>query len=538
MRRSAWPAAAFRTSGLSRLVAVALVVLSARAGGAAADTLLPAPVAVVPPLIDRAALDHALAALDGVVTRMMDRTGVPGVAVAVVADGEVVYLKGFGVREVGRPDAVGTDTVFQLASVSKPIASTIIARLVGEGRLRWTDPIRVFDPDFRLSVPHVSEEATFADMLSHRSGLSTGAGDLLEDLGFDRDTILARLREEPLTPFRAEYHYSNFGYTIAGVTAARASGTDWETLAETTLFEPLGMTRSSYRHADLLAEPDRARLHVRTGDPADRRWDALHDRNADAEAPAGGASASVADVARYLRLVLGNGGVDGAERIDAAALAATHTPQVISVSPSDPLARAGFYGFGWNVSYDEAGRVRIGHSGGFDLGAATNITLLPGEGIGIAVLTNGEPVGLAEAIGMAFFDIADHGRETVDWLGFAGGAFDAMRAAERATAASGEAPPDPVAARPDDAYVGTYANSYYGRLTVDRGADGLVFRLGPEDRIFALRHLDRDRFVFETAGENANGLSDATFEISDGEAATAVTLGFYNRNGLGTFLRE
>jgi CubicO group peptidase (beta-lactamase class C family) len=201
--RSAGPAAA--VAALTALTTACAPAGSPVAAPAASMTLPPTPPAPEA-LLTQEQVDSAVASLDGLVTDAMDRTGVPGVAVAVVYRDQVVYSKGFGVREVGRPETVDSDTVFQVASVSKPLASTVIARIVGDGVIRWDDPVRTSDPDFALSDPYVTEHATFADLLSHRGGLHTGAGDLLEDLGFDRDYILGHLDQQPLDPFRSSYN--------------------------------------------------------------------------------------------------------------------------------------------------------------------------------------------------------------------------------------------------------------------------------------------------------------------------------------------
>jgi len=280
------------------------------------------------------------------------------------------------VRKVGQDVAIDPDTLFLLASVSKPITTTVVAKLVGDGVVDWHDPAKRHNPAFGLSDPYVTAHATIADLLSHRSGLNTGSGDLLEDLGFDRDYILSHLDQQPLDPFRSTYHYSNFGYTAGGIAAAVAAGKSWEDLAEEVLFRPAGMTSASYRHADYLADEDRAYIHKRLEDGT---WAALYDRDPDAEAPAGGASASLNDMLRFLRLQLGNGTLDGKTIVDADALAQSHVPQMISVPARSQAARAGFYGFGWNVTYDDEGRARIGHSGAFELGAGTNVTFMPGR---------------------------------------------------------------------------------------------------------------------------------------------------------------
>src|SRR5262249_9796607 len=149
-------------------------------------------------------------------------TGVPGMAIVVVHDDKIVYANGLGVREVGKADRVDANTVFQLASVSKPITSTILAILVSLGIIDWDDPVGNLDPDFRLYDSLASRNLTLRDLLCHRSGLGDHEGDLLEDLGYDRATVLHRLRfAKPDSSFRSTYAYTNFGITEAAVAAAR-----------------------------------------------------------------------------------------------------------------------------------------------------------------------------------------------------------------------------------------------------------------------------------------------------------------------------
>lgn len=518
-------------------IGLASVFVLAQAVAEDAGKLQKAPVSPVPPLFDQAAIDKATSSLDGIVQDAMTRTGLPGLAVGVVYKDKVIYAKGFGVREIGKPGKIDPGTVFLLASVSKPIASTIVARLVSDGVVDWHGAARGYNPAFALSDSYVTENATIADLMSHRSGLRTGSGDLLEDLGFDRDYILSHIDQQPLDPFRVTYHYSNFGYTAGGIAASTAAGKSWEDVTEDVLFAPAGMSTASYRHADYLAHQDRAHIHARL---ADGTWAAKFDRNADAEAPAGGASGSLNDMLRFLRLQLGDGTLDGKEIVKAEALAPAHVPQTISAPPRSPAARAGFYGFGWNVSYDDEGRVRIGHSGAFELGTATNITFMPGEDLGIVVLTNGMPIGVAEAVGAAFLDVAQNGKQTVDWIGFMGGIFDQMRAAEAPEVDYTKAPADPKPPRALATYAGTYGNSYYGPLTVSEDDGRVSMIIGPQDAptTFALTHFDGDTFSFETIGENANGLAGAIFAVGDEGTAEKVVLDFYDRTGLGTFVRE
>ena len=225
--------------------------------------------------LTREQVDAALPEMEKYVTQVMEDTGVPGIAIAVVFQDEVVYLRGFGVRETGKDAPVDGDTVFQLASLSKPIASTVVAALVGEGVVDRDDKIVDLYPGFRLYDPWATREVTIRDLFAHRSGLPDHAGDLLEDLGFDLTQVLHRLRYlPPASSMRSTYAYTNFGVTLAAEAAATAAGDSWEQLSEEKLYKPLAMNSTSSRYADFLAEENRALGHVLV----DGRWAAKYAR--------------------------------------------------------------------------------------------------------------------------------------------------------------------------------------------------------------------------------------------------------------------
>ena len=215
-------------------------------------------------------------------------------------------------------------------------------------------------------------------------------------------------------------------------------------------------------------------------------------------------------------------------------------PQVIPGPPRSQASRAGFYGYGWNVSYDDQGRARLGHSGAFNLGTATNVSFLPGEDLAIVTLTNGRPIGVAEAVGAAFLDVAQNGKQTVDWVGFLGHIFESMDASDAPEVDYTDTPAKPKPGRALADYAGSYSNSYYGPLVVSAKGDALSMTMGPKaaPTTFALTHFDGDTFSFETIGENANGLAGAIFTAGEDGKPSKVVLDFYDRTGLGTFVRE
>jgi len=483
----------------------------------------------VPPYRIRA----AVAKLDGILEEARSKTGVPGVAAAVVHRGRLLYAKGFGVRDVNTRVRVNAQTVFRLASVSKAISATVVAGIVGRTKLEWSDAVVDHLPGFRLSDPYVSRHVTLADMFSHRSGLPDHAGDLLEDLGYDRAYVLRKLALEPLAPFRTQWLYTNFGLTAAAVAAATVTGKDWADIADQLLFTPLDMTSTSFRYADFERHANRAAMHVRV----DGKWLQKYDRDADPEAPAGGASSNVLDMARWMRLLLAEGRWNGRALIDRDALLEGHTPQILSGHPSTPASRSGFYGFGTNVGYDYSGRLRLNHSGAFSQGVATQFALLPSEDLGIVVLTNGMPIGVPEASTSYFLDLVVAGSFQEDWLKLYGQKLAGLYVNHSVLA--GKRPPaHPKPAKPDAFYLGTYANDFYGPIKIVARSSGLRLLIGPHPDDYPLRHWDGNRFAFFPTGENAVGITQATF-VPDaaGTRAKSVTLEYYDAEGLGRFTR-
>jgi CubicO group peptidase (beta-lactamase class C family) len=477
-------------------------------------------------------VDSAVQALEEAARAQIDENAVPGLAVAVVFQDKLVYAKGFGVKDTGTGEAVDADTVFQIASISKPIGSTVIAALVGEGKITWDSKIADLDATFEMYEPWVTREITLRDLLSHRSGLPAFAGDLLEDLGFTREEVLHRLRyQRPVTSFRSGYAYTNFGITAAAVAAAKAYGLVWEDAVEQKLYVPLGMTSTSSRYADFAARGNRAVGHVRV----DGKWEPKFKREPDAQSPAGGVSSSVNDLAKWIRLQLANGKFDGKQIVAEAALAETHFPQ--SVASRNTLSGIPqFYGLGWNVNYSDDGRLRLSHSGGFELGAGTNVNMSPSDQVGVVVFTNGSPTGVAEGLAAEFLDVALYGRATQEWLKLYKGRFAEMAAAQQGADYS-RPPASPSPAAGNEAYLGTYRNDFFGEIAIVEKDSGLAIVQGPKNMTFAMRHYDRDVFTYVTEGEMAIGTAGITFTLgADGKAARVMVENL-DAGGEGSFVR-
>jgi len=385
-----------------------------------------------------------------------------------------------------------------------------------------------------MYTPYVTRELRLRDLLCHRSGLPDHAGDLLEDMGYPAAEVLRRLRyQPPSSSFRAGYAYNNFGYSEAAYAAAKGVRSEWNQVAQEALFKPLGMKSTSYAFADYAAAKNRAKLHVLV----DGKWTAKNTRQPDAQAPAGGVSSTITDLARWMRLQLGGGKFEGKQLIQAAALAETHTPQFVTGFTPEQ-GRVASYGLGWNVIDQRGGLIVVNHSGEFALGVRTEVSLIPTEEIGITILSNGAPNGVPEGLSESFFDWALDGKLQRDWLGFANQQFVLMGESDLAqTSDFSKSPADRGAPLAPAAYVGKYQNEYFGVIEVAEKEGKLTLGLGPKLQQFALAHWDRDVYWFQPIGEMAAGRSGAVFAVGPEGRAGSVLIENLDVNGLGRFKR-
>ncbi|MCB8876855.1 serine hydrolase [Acidisoma silvae] len=480
-------------------------------------------------------IDRAMAQLDALATQVMAKSGIPGMAIAVVRNGRTVYAKGFGVRRMGAPDKVDANTVFLLASLSKPVGATVVAHEVGQHVISWNTPIVQHLPWFALDDPWVTQHVTIADMYAHRSGLPDHAGDDIQDLGYDQRQILQRLRYLPLHSFRDTYAYTNFGLTAAAEAVAAAAGTDWASLSEDAIYRPLGMTSTSSRFADFAKRPDRAIGHILVNGA----YVPKYQPQPDAQSPAGGVSSSVNDMARWMAMVMQDGVYDAQPVVDRDALLPAVTGEIVAGHSASMNARPSLYGYGFNVGTQASGRTSIGHSGAFSLGAATNFVIIPSAGIGIITLTNAPPTGAAEALNAMFMDLVQFGYVTRDWLHDYGQLMVPLMAPEGTLA--GKTPPaNPRPAEPLADYAGTYGNDYFGDAHIVRHGDTLALQLGPHATEFPLRHWDGDIFVYTPAGESApvGSVGAVTFTPGPAGKAASFAIDLYADTGRNRFARR
>lgn len=444
-------------------------------------------------------------ALDAYFAGALEAWPIPGFSVAIVKDGEVVLEKGYGVADVRGNTPVDEHTLYAIASNSKAFTAAALAQQVDAGRLSWDDRVLDHLPWFRLYDDYVTQEMRVRDLLSHRSGLGTYSGDLLwYGTDYSPEEVVRRARHlPPAFAFRDGYGYSNLMFIAAGEVLRAVSGEDWHDYVAEHFFAPLGMTRSVTSTDDLPGLPNVATPHKYVaGETLPIGW-----YNWDAMGAAGAIISSVHDMSIWLRAQLAGGEWNGERLFDPARqreMWSVVNPLAVSPGYARQYPSTHFrgYGMGWSLN-DYLGRKVMSHGGGYD-GMYSRVVLVPEEGLGIVVLTNGM-TGLATPLTYRVLD-AYLGGEERDWAGEAlpewlasRERFEARQREARENRVPGTAP-----SRALDAYAGTYGGPMYGDATVTVEDGGLVLRLLPNpDLVAELEHLHFDTFLIRWRTELA-----------------------------------
>ncbi len=330
--------------------------------------------------------------------RMFDQTrmraALPGLAMAVVEDGRVVYERTAGERIAGSGEPIDPDTLFKIASNSKAMTAALLARLVERGALRWEDPVIKYLPQFRMHDPWVTQQMQVRDLLIHNSGLGLGAGDLMlwpEPNSFTRQDIIAGLAHlRPVTSFRSGYAYDNLMYVVAGEVAAAAGGKPYDQLLREEVFLPLGMDRCQVGAWSVAAVGNVAQPHARK-DGRNVVQDADGGTSADLTSmAAGGIRCSLRDMTRWMQVLLdpalAPGWLGTAQR---RALWTAHMPMPLGERQRRwDNAHVSAYGYGWRLS-DMDGQWKVAHTGTLS-GMYSSLALLPDRKVGVVILINSD----------------------------------------------------------------------------------------------------------------------------------------------------
>jgi len=416
---------------------------------------------------------------DEYVNKALKDWGAPGVAIAIVKDDRIVFAKGYGVRELGKPEPVDQNTLFAIGSSSKAFTAASIAILVDQAKLKWDDPATKYLPGFQLFDPYSTRELTVADLLSHRSGLARG--DLLWYASeYNRNEVLRRVRFlKPAWSLRARFGYQNIMFLAAGQIIPSVTGKTWDDFLREQIFTPLNMKSTSTSIKAFAGNNNVATPHSKIED----KVRAIAWRNIDNIAPAGSINSNVEDMAQWLRLHLGEGMYEKQRLLSAATIKEMQTPQTIirlegqrgSLYPDSHFLT---YGLGWFLS-DYRGKKIVEHGGAID-GMRAEVAMIPEEKLGLVVLTNLNGTILPVALMYKIFDFYLKAPER-DWssemLKVEKRAEEQAKAAEKKADAERVKGTSPSLALAK--YAGTFESDMYGVTKIALENDKLVVHFGP-----------------------------------------------------------
>lgn len=465
-----------------------------------------------------AAQQSPLAGLDEYVQKGMRDWEVPGLAIAVVKDDKVAYMKSFGVRKLGEQTPVDEHTIFAIGSATKAFTATALGMLVDDGKIKWDDPVLSRLPGFRLADSYLTGTVTIRDLLSHRTGVAANNA-VFWQTQFSRDELIDHLQYlDVQSGLRTHFEYNNLMYLTAGQIVPRVSGESWEQFVRERIFVPLGMNSSAAVVADIRDRENVATPHLKI----ENKIQPIPLIDLTNVAPAGSIHSNLLDMVRWVRLQLSDGTVEGKKLLNSSTLEEMHTPQIFI--PQEPPFSFFFmdshfsaYGLGWMLS-DYHGHKIVQHGGDTD-GMASMVAMIPDQKLGIVVLTNLEGPWLRSAVMYRVFD-AYLGLPATDWN--TKYLTTAKRDDDREEAALAKLQGDPQipGTRPSlplSEYAGEYADPLYGSASV-RYREGKLW-LNLLGNSSELDHWNYDTFKVKLQEFNAlqqQAIKFVTFELDPG----------------------
>ncbi len=413
-----------------------------------------------------------LEGLDEFISQTIADWKVPGVAVAVVKDGETIFAKGFGYRDVDKKLPVTPDTIFAIGSASKAFAAASVGLMVDDGKLEWDKPVKSYLPTFKLYEPFATERMSPRDLLCHRSGLPRH--DLMwYNSSFKRQEIFDRLEHlEPSRDFRTNFQYQNLMYMTAGYLAGVVDGTSWESIVQKRIFEPLGMTNSNFVVEESQKSPDFALPY----EEKDEVVKQIPFRNITEVGPAGSINSSVNQMVEWVLLQLNKGKRGETQVISEGVVKQLHSPQMTIDDPLwSELYQSDYvlYGLGWFIQ-PLRGHTLIHHGGNID-GFSAFVSFMPDQNTGVIVLTNMDGTFSTQVVA---FDIYERllGLDRSDWHGKFKGFVDKLKAAQKESKAKSDTDrkPDTQPSHSLDSYVGEYEHPGYGVFSITKSGDSLM----------------------------------------------------------------
>ncbi|MCF2857314.1 serine hydrolase [Pseudoalteromonas sp. SMS1] len=464
------------------------------------------------------------------VQQAMKSFAIPGMAVGIVNNGEVVMAKGFGVKTHGNDTPVDAHTLFGIASNSKAFTAAALAILVEKGKVNWDDQVIKHIPEFELHTKTLTEQMTIRDLLSHRSGLALGAGDLMiwPDTDKSMQDILAGLKYlKPVSPFRSGYNYNNLMFVVAGEVVSRASGMSWHEFIEQHIFSEVGMTgsyaafsRIPHTHSNFATGTIEYQ-----GELEEFIGDYLEDFRG-----AGSIASNAVDMTKWMQTQMSAGKTpSGKQLFDASSQDMMWLPHIMR-QPS-PRALKKFrqhfkgYGLGWSVeSY--FGYKKVGHMGGI-LGMGSQVAMIPEKGVAVVLLSNQQAYPALRAITNEVFELA-LGLEPQQWVTDSAQMYKSSRI-EKYGALGPSTPKQKEMGLSSDHYTGTLRSPWYGDVIVEQIAGEMRIDFTHTGLLKgALHHHDGHSFVVKWDEKLLEADAYIHFKLNDKNHVESATMEWVN----------
>jgi len=471
--------------------------------------------------------------IEATIKKAMATFQVPGVAVAIIKDNQVVMSKGFGVIEQGKRAKVSPDTLFGIASNTKAMTVALLASLVDEGKLTWRTKVIDIIPEFQMPDAYVTREFTIIDLLSHNSGLGLGAGDLMiwPQTTLTNADVIKGLKYLPqVSSFRSEFAYDNLMYVIAGEIVGKLTGMTWQEAIQTSIFTPLGMKNT---HATFSLIPSNnhnvARAHV----PLDGKLNVVGGNFLEKFTSAGAVASSVNDMTLWLKAQLNKGAYTSDTNIKERLFSAKQSKamwQARTILPVSEVAtkhdRTHFsaYGLGWFLK-DYHGVKLIHHSGGI-LGMVSKVVLVPEENLAMVILTNQQSGYAFNAIYLQilneYLELADK-----DWVVYYHDKQQASQAKEKVRLAKAADAVDKNSRHSLSlkAYAQTYVDNWYGDIAITYKNNQLNMQFSNTPKLKgSLEHYQHNTFIVRWHERSLEADAFVNFHLNEEGGIEYVTM--------------
>lgn len=434
-----------------------------------------------------------LADIDVYIEEGMATWSIPGLAIAIVHNDEIVLARGYGVRKLGKNAPVDENTLFGVASTTKAMTASALAILVDEGLIAWDDRVIDHLPEFRLSDPWVTSQVTIRDLLSHRVGVGRITGNRVQFMTHEpRAEVMRRMRHHDFEqPFRSGYVYSNVMYMVAGEIIPAVTGMSWDDFLTERIFRRIGMQRSNTSITMIGDGENAAWPHQEI----DGNVVTIPRRNFDNVGPSASVNTSAREMAEWMRLQLGEAGVHDGNRIISARQMAEMRQSQNVVRTADPITGSlASYGLGWSLR-DHRGH-RIAQHGGASDGMNTNLVLVPGSNLGVVVMTNtfnGFMTALANEVLDRMLDV----EERTDWAGLLRANYERAysRVSSRRTAIEAKRESGTRPSVSEARFTGAFVDSLYGQIVVTMTDGALSLEFWNDGTLIAdLEHWHHDTY--------------------------------------------